>query len=229
MLTLHSCAAFSTVRLTFLRAAVLTSLLTLGGCSATDASALPDVSTDGGANAPFATAPPADGGTVDSIIPLPEALRRFKADLPPVHALAGGAPSREALIARFVEALKHQDTTAVRALVLDRAEFAYLYYPSSVHSAPPRALAPSLAWFLIQQQSEKGITRSFRRLGGLSLQADSLACAEGPHQEGQSSLWSNCTVALRLDAKGSAERHRLFGSIIERDGRFKFVSYANQF
>jgi hypothetical protein len=166
---------------------------------------------------------------VDSIIPIPEALRRFQAGLRPVDTLAGGATSREELVERFVHALSRRDTAMVRMLVLDRAEFAYLYYPTSDYATPPRAQAPALAWFLIQQNSEKGITRSFRRLGGHPLETDGPTCESEPRQEGENRLWSECTVALRLAGEASAERLRLFGSMIERGGRFKFVSYANQF
>lgn len=173
--------------------------------------------------------PPVAGGTVDSIIPLAEALRRFRAGLAPVQALAGGAPSREALAARFVQALAKLDTAAVRAMVLDRAEFAYLYYPGSDLARPPRAQAPALAWFLMRQNSEKGITRALRRLGGQPLTLHALTCDGEPRRQGEIRVWSGCTVAVGTADGATADRQRLFGSIVERDGRFKFLSYANQF
>ncbi|MHB1225172.1 MAG: hypothetical protein ACYC2G_14185 [Gemmatimonadaceae bacterium] len=207
--------------LRLIAAAALATTILGSGCAAGDAAAV----SHGGA--PDTTAVIA--GTVDSVIPLPEALRRFRTDLQPLDTLSGGATSREELVERFVDALSRRDTMAVRGLVLDRAEFAYLYYPSSEYAAPPRAQAPALAWFLIQQNSEKGITRAFRRLGGQRLEADSLACDPEPRVEGENRMWSGCTVSLLHAAGDGSGRRRLFGSIIERDGRFKFVSYANEF
>jgi len=38
-----------------------------------------------------------------------------------------------------------------------------------------------------------------------------------------------CTLRLLNPAEHDTTMQRWFGTIIERDGRFKFVSYANQF
>jgi len=47
-----------------------------------------------------------------------------------------------------------------------------------------------------------------------------------PQAEGANRLWHACRVRRTAEA-GAALEQRLFGSIIERDGRYKFVSYAN--
>lgn len=202
--------------------AMLAVSLFAAGCSAADA--VP-------ADTARASASPgaAAGVTVDSIIPLHEALRRFRAGLAPTDTLAGGARSPEALATRYVDALARQDTAAIRAMVLDRAEFAYLYYPTSDQARPPRAQAPALAWFLMQQNGEKGITRALRRIGGQPLELAGLTCDPAPRQEEDNALWTGCVVTLRTADGTVTDPQRLFGSIIERDGRFKFVSYANQF
>lgn len=186
------------------------------------------------APAPAAARPPAQepvpaptpGGPVDSIIPNPEAQRRFREGLPVVSALAAGSDSREALVRRFAQAVERHDTAALRAMVMSRAEFAYLYYPHTRYTRRPYELPPELLWFQVQQNSEKGIVRVLRRLGGSALQVRSVECEDDPETVGQGRLWNRCLVHR---AGGGPAAERLFGSIMELDGRYKFVSYANDF
>jgi hypothetical protein len=170
---------------------------------------------------------PAQGGPVDSIIPNPEAQRRFREGLPEVSALAGGSDGREALVRRFAEAVERHDTAALRAMVMSRAEFAYLYYPHTRYTRRPYELPPELLWFQIQQNSEKGIVRVLRRLGGSSLDVRSVECEDEPESVGPARLWNRCLV--HGAGAGPEGARRLFGSIVELDGRYKFVSYANDF
>ena len=143
-------------------------------------------------------------------------------------ALSGGSLSREVLVRRFLRAVQWRDTADIRAMVLDRAEFAHLYYPSSPYTRPPTVQAAPLAWFLLLRNSEKGITRVFNRFGGQHLEYVSHHCDAQPSTEGKNLFWEDCTVDVNVPAEGIVRR-KLFGSILERDGRFKFLSYANDY
>ena len=76
---------------------------------------------------------------MDSLLPPEEALRRFREGLPVVAGLAGGAPSRDSLVRLFVGAVGRRDAALVNRLIVSRAEFAHLYYPSSPLREPPEA------------------------------------------------------------------------------------------
>ena len=165
---------------------------------------------------------------VDSILPLNESIRRFRGGLAPVAALSGGAGSRAGLVRAFLRAVERSDTATIRRLVLGSAEFAYLYYPSSPLAAPPYSQPPGLLWMQIQLNSEKGIVRVLRRYGGHALSYGSHRCAAPRSRPGENRLWEGCTLRLAVDGGNMAEK-RLFGTILERGGRFKFVSYANDF
>lgn len=167
---------------------------------------------------------------VDSILPVEEALRRFRATLPgdPPTSLSGGAPSRDALVARFVAAVEAADTAAFRDMLLTRAEFAWLYYPHTRFTAPPYELAPDLLWFQIENGTSRGFGRLLDRMGGRPVHADGYACPSEARAEGPNRLWEDCAVHLR--PPGAEPRDlRLFGSILERGGVYKFVSYSNGF
>lgn len=195
---------------------ILAVTLVVAGC---DAASAPSAGFD-------LRSPSSVVAVVDSALAPEEHLRRFRGGLEPVHALDSVAPSRDALVEAWAEAIERQDTARLVSLHLTRAEFAYLYFPESPYAAPPARTPPEFLWFQFRENSEKGLNRAVRRLGGRPLELEALACA-APRPHGRSLLHERCT-ARRRTAEGLVEQ-RLFGTILERDGRFKFVSYANEF
>ena len=166
------------------------------------------------------------GYVVDSIFPMDEMLRRFRSDLGDARAsLTHGASSRDALVRELVEALAANETRSLQRLRVDRAEFAWVYFPASPFAAPPYELPPEILWLQIDAESSKGLSRAMRAVGNGSSYMDH-ACAPEPRESGRTRLWDGCTVRWRR-ADGAEERSQLFGSILEHGGRFKFVSYAN--
>jgi hypothetical protein len=167
---------------------------------------------------------------VDSILPIDEQLRRFRAAVGGDSAvsLKGGSPSREALVRRFMKSLAANDSSDLRAMLLSAREFSDLVYPESPYTHPPYRQAPALVWTQIRNPSASGFTRLMRRLGGQPIRYLSHNCSPASDHQGSNSLWTDCTVRL-IDPEGNTTSHGLFGSIIERDGKFKFLSYRNDF
>lgn len=165
---------------------------------------------------------------VDTLRPPAEALARFRDGLPIADSLAGGAPSRDSLVARFVDAIARLDTAAVRAMVLDRAEYGWIYFPSLQRMNPGVRMQPEVMWMLHVQDSEKGITRVLRRLGGGQARFGAYACEDAPQVEGGNRYWHACTVET-IAPDGETAALKLFGSLVERGGRWKIVSCANDF
>lgn len=126
----------------------------------------------------------------------------------------------------FLRALETNDTLAIRSLVLDRVEFADLYFPASRYTRAPYRTPVGLLWTRIQLSSEKGITRALRRLGGRPLRFVDVTCPSAPDPLGRSRLYSRCVTRFVTSA-GDTTARRLFGAIMETKGRVKFVSYAN--
>ncbi|MGH7580787.1 MAG: hypothetical protein ACREM9_11485 [Gemmatimonadales bacterium] len=163
---------------------------------------------------------------VDSAIPIDIALERFRRGLTRPDGLTGGATSRERLVRGFVTALEARDTAALRRQVLSKSEFAWLYYPSSPLSRRPYELSPDLLWFQMQGQSEKGASLLLSDRAGTSLGYAGHRCASD-RLEGENRLHEHC-VLRRVTAGGDTLAERLFGLVLERQGAFKFVSYANK-
>lgn len=164
---------------------------------------------------------------VDSVVPREIALARFREGLPEVPSLGGGASSRDALIRQFVAALAAGDTATLRSLVMTRAEFAWLLYPTSSQSLPPYDLSPSLYWFLIEGRTRQGLAALLDERSGARPRFAGFICDARTTREGANTIHGPCTVA-RLDARGDTIHERLFGLILERGGRFKFISLAGE-
>lgn len=173
-------------------------------------------------------ATPATASVVDSAIPREEALRRFRVGLDTVTALTGGATSRDALVQEYVAALGASDTATLRRLTMSKAEFAWLYYPTSAQGLPPYDLSPALMWFVMDEQSRKGLTRAFAERAGRPYAYAGYVCEGAGVVEGANTLWGPCQVR-RVTAPGDTVQERLFGQIIGRDGRFKITTHANKF
>lgn len=167
------------------------------------------------------------GYIVDSILPVREEIRRFQANLPRrAERLEGGATTRDSLVKAFVAAVEANDTTSLVGLMIDRAEFGYLVYPTSRYTRPPYRQSPDIVWLRIRIESNKSASRLLARLGGKPLGFTGYRCAPNPEVEGPNRLWSACVARHSAGTAGSTEM-RLFGDIVERDGRFKFVSLSN--
>jgi len=154
------------------------------------------------------------------------ALERFRTTVQgmPPDTLTG-APDRDELVQRFVAAVQRADTAALINMTMNRGEFAYLYYPHSIYSRAPYQQDAETAWLLSKANSEKGLTRILQRFGGQRLELTGYDCAAEPKQEGPNRFWQECT--LTAQAAGAPPAMRWFGGIWERDGRYKFISYAN--
>lgn len=193
-----------------LTAALCTLMITIAACDRPAAPARPVLQA---------------GTVVDSIFPLEEDVRRFKIahQTESSAGLSGGARSLAQLVHAFVAALERRDTAALGKMAIGPGEFIDFYYPSSSFARPPYRQSPALVWFQFQQNSRKGLSRALDRYGSRASGLRSFDCPEEPAPLGQARVWQDCQLEWDL----RPARIRLFGSIIELNGQFKFVSYAN--
>lgn len=187
----------------------------LSGCGETASSAANQVSTY--------------QGVIDSTLPIEEEIRRFQATVESLPtALRNGAHSRDELIRQFLMAVERHDTTVLAGLVLQRDEFIALYYPYTQFTTPPYEMSPSLLWFQMQNRSSRGISRLFKRDAGRRLDATGVHCEASPEIQGLNRLWRECRIEV-ADSTGQPRPRQLFGTILERSGVFKFLTFANEY
>jgi hypothetical protein len=167
------------------------------------------------------------GRVVDSLVPREVALARFRDSLAVTDSLTGGAATRDALVRAYLNALERSDTAAFGGLLLTKAEFAYLYYPTAPQALPPYDLPPDLMWFMLFERSNQGVLRALRHYGGQRMELVDAECGTASSREGDNTVFGPCTVRWQ-DATGKVSGARLFSQIVERGGRYKFLSYANK-
>jgi hypothetical protein len=109
-------------------------------------------------------------------------------------------------------------------MLMTAAEYITFYYPESPYTKPPYRQKPGLRWFLITSSSSQGASRVWQRHAGAPLGYAGYSCAAAPEVLGSNRIWHECVIKLK--PAGGGRQLRLFGPIIERNGRFKFLSYA---
>ena len=163
-------------------------------------------------------------GVRDSVRPREVELERFRATTDRVTGLAGGALTRDALVLGFIRAVEAGNAAAAQSLALSRAEFGWLYYSGNPFGRPPYDLSPELFWFTMDTNGRKGWDRLLQQFGGRPLGYLGYHCPAAPGIEGENRIHAPCEVTFK--DHGELVTARLFGPIIERDGRFKFVNLA---
>jgi hypothetical protein len=167
------------------------------------------------------------GYVIDSLRPIEDEIRLFQQQLgEPSDGFSFGATSHAALVTSFVRAIEQNDTTALARLVVNRKEFGYLVYPSSENVRPPYRQAPELVWLQRAAATNKGASRLLSRFGGRPLGYAGFSCLSPAVTQGDNAVWRTCSVRLTASS-GDTSSLRMFGPIIERGGRFKFLSLAN--
>ena len=163
---------------------------------------------------------------VDTLHSAEESLRRFRETLFSVDSLAPTFASRESVARAFVVGITANDGRGVVRTLMTRAEFAWLYYPDNPISKPPYELPAGIAWFELEGNSLAGVRRALAIYGGRRVVFRDLECPGAPVRQGGNRLWNGCMVLLGQE-DGSDMAVRMFGSILERHGRFKLLTAAN--
>jgi hypothetical protein len=124
-----------------------------------------------------------------------------------------------------VAAAQQRDTAALGAMLVSRAEFAWLYFPETRISRPPYGIDPGFLWLQMGSNTDRDLPKASAALaGGASYVAH--VCADSVVVEGANRVHEQCLVVVQQ--RGGRDTLSLFGSILERGGRFKFLSYANR-
>lgn len=171
---------------------------------------------------PTVTQPAGEGGSPYS---LDSALTLFRQGIPRLDTLEHASTSIDQLVSRFAAIVEKRDTAALREIVMSRREYAWLYYPTSRWTKAPTKQEPGLNWFLHTQSSQKGATRLLGDYGGRPVRIVHNECRGPARVEGSNRIWGDCRQTIVTGRDSTIMR--LFGGVIEREGRFKIFSYSN--
>jgi hypothetical protein len=126
----------------------------------------------------------------------------------------------------FLEALAENDFEKLRAMALGEEEFADVVWPELPSSRPNRNLPLDYAWRDLSQKSTSSLRRVAHRYGGRRFRLERVDFLGETTEYTTFAVHREARLTL-IDEEGVQQRLRLFGSMIERGGRFKLFSFVN--
>ena len=143
----------------------------------------------------------------------------------PAPPLAPTFDSAEAAANAVLQALAARDTAALRHLALTEDEFREIVWPALPSSRPEVNLPVAYAWGTLAQNSQGSLAATLAAHGGRRYTLLNV------RMTGRSTPYDTFTVhrdvALDVtDEAGVPREIRVFGSLLERDGRWKIFSFV---
>jgi hypothetical protein len=152
---------------------------------------------------------------------------RTEADLPEIR-FANAKPSRDALIAGFVQALSANDREAIEKLRIDQNEYRNFILPGSVKPGRPPQIMPDDKNAYFWQHHN---TLSVYSLGGLLKSYGgkiwSVRKIEYPRVDEFAWYIAHRDPIIHLQSEDGTVTTLQVGTIAEHNGRFKFISYRS--
>lgn len=144
---------------------------------------------------------------------------------PSVAHLANTFATPMELATAVLSALEARDLARLRALAVSNTEFRDHVWPELPAARPERNMPLSYVWEDLNQKSEASLGRTLAQYGGqrFTLSSVQYLGATTPYR---SYLVHRRTQVTVRDAVGNLRNLRLFGSVLEKDGRVKVFSYV---
>jgi len=149
-----------------------------------------------------------------------------QASSPPLR-FEGGAASVAELVQEFIEVLEANDPDGLQRLRVTEREYRELVVPGNVRKGEPAQVLSTEAseyfWQLMDQKSRHFQELLLLRFGGETYAINTVEFEKGHKEYAGHQAWRRLALVV-TDERGN-ERLIRTGSIIERDDRFKFVSF----
>lgn len=138
--------------------------------------------------------------------------------------LPNSQATREDLAVAVLDAIANRDAEALRRLAIDEAEFREHVWPELPASRPERNMPFSYVWTDLKTKSDAGLDGVLAEHGGRRHELRRVRF-KGATQYESFVVHRDSLVDIR-DSEGRDRSLQLFGSVLEKDGRFKVFSYV---
>lgn len=143
------------------------------------------------------------------------------------RGLTGGAASLDELVDAFLAELRARDREGLEALRVNEEEYRSILVPGSVDPGkPPQKMSEDglrYFWTEMSQKSAAHREAILKAFGGRSLARVRYGFEKGVRDFAGYRAYEKLVLVLRDEKGAEVEIHT--GSIVERDGRFKFASF----
>jgi hypothetical protein len=167
------------------------------------------------------SAPPVESPKV-TVDPYTTATSTPKSTKP--RALTNTYASAELLASRFLAYLARKDSESIKSLRITKQEFCDYVWPDLPSSRLPNVTC-DFVWDQAVLNSTSGLTEMLRDHEGKRYELISLKFAKGTEVYPSYKVHKETLLRVR-DEKGEEQELRLFGSILEMDGKFKLFSFV---
>ena len=140
-------------------------------------------------------------------------------------ALSNSHGSSESLARAVLSALEKRDVNALNTLALNEQEFRDHVWSELPAARPERNLPISFVWGDLHQKSDTNLRQTIAKYGGNSYELVSIRFVRGSTDYRSYRVHRESEVTV-TDREGRKQDLRLFGSVLEKDGRFKVFSYV---
>ena len=140
-------------------------------------------------------------------------------------ALAGTFDSAEAAARQALALIEAGDRDRIGKIALSEAEFRSLVYPALPASRPERNTSAEFLWGMLAQRSRNSLAFTLDRYRGRPLELVAVDFVGESTDYGPFRVHREAVLTVR-HAEGEPSAVRLFGSMIEREGRFKIFSFV---
>jgi hypothetical protein len=144
---------------------------------------------------------------------------------PSVLPLVNTHSSPSSLANAVLNAFERRDLNALRTLAISEQEFHDHLWPELPSARTERNLPFSYVWGDLHQKSEAALGGTLASRGGQHYDLVGVHFLGGTTQY-KSYLVHRQTALTVKDPSGYQQQLRLFGSILEKDGKFKIFSYV---
>jgi hypothetical protein len=144
---------------------------------------------------------------------------------PSVPSLVKTHASPSALASAVLSGFERRDLPALRALAIDEQEFRDHVWPELPSARPERNLPFSYVWGDLHQKSEAALAGTLASHGGQHYELVAVRFL-GQTTQYKSYVVHRETELTVTNTSGATVQLRLFGSTLEKDGRFKVFSYV---
>lgn len=148
----------------------------------------------------------------------------------PAAVLEHGAPSVDALLARFVEALHANDWKRLRKLRMTEAEYRAIVLPGSVARGEPLRSYPDEVsryfWQMNHAKSAYSEANLLQLFGGRRYRIVGVHWVEGEQEFATYRALRQLELSLVADGDGAQDARLRTGSIAEVNGRYTFISFV---
>ena len=111
------------------------------------------------------------------------------------------------------------------ALALTESEFRDIAYPRLPASRPERNTSAEFLWEMLHQRSRRSLASTLDRRGGRRYELVAVDFAGETTDYGPFRVHRKTVLTVRTPA-GEEETLRVFGSLLEQDGRYKIFSFV---